>query len=61
MKAMRSLTVRETSDKMTHAPCNELFCDDLLVFAFRVSALSFLFGLCLGASKHILGVAKCLS
>ena len=54
MKAMRSL-------KMTHAPCNELFCDDLLVFAFRVSALSFLFGLCLGASKHILGVAKCLS
>ena len=61
MTPMRSLTVRETSNKMTHAPFNRLFRDDFLVFAFRVSTLSFLFGLCLGAFNHILGVALCLS
>jgi len=48
--------------KTNHAPDNQLFRGEyLLVFAFRMSTLSFLFGFCLGKSNHILGVALCVS
>ena len=37
---------------------NQLFGGDLLGFAFHMfTALSVIFGFCLGASSHILGVA----